>query len=124
MMHGLFAAGAARNMAQANAAASSANDAARQAAQTRVQSEAIQFDVERLFMITEALWSILKQEHGYTDENLCQMIQEIDLRDGKLDGKVGKQQNPVCPSCERTLIGRHSRCLYCGTAVERDPFER
>lgn len=124
MMHGLFAAGAARSMAQANAAASSANDATRRATEVRTQNEGIQLDVERLFMITEALWSILKREHGYTDEHLFQMIQEIDLRDGRLDGKVGKQGNPVCPECGRTLIGKHPKCLYCGTAVERDPFER
>lgn len=124
MMRGLFLSGAARNMAQANIASANASEAARRTAEVRTQSEAIQGDVERLFMITEALWTILKKEHGYSDEDLGLLIQEIDLRDGKLDGKVSKQQNPTCPECNRTLIGRHQMCLYCGAAVARDPFQR
>ena len=124
MMTGLFIAGAAQQMARANAAQSAGRNASRSAAQVRTQNEAIQRDMEKLFMITEALWSILKEQHGYTDEHLGQMIQDIDLRDGKLDGKVAKQQNPSCPGCGRTLMGKHPVCLYCGAVVDRDPFER
>jgi len=124
MMTGLFVAGAAHQMARANQAQSAGERASRTATEVRTQNEAITCDVEKLFMITEALWAILKEQHGYTDENLGQMIQDIDLRDGKLDGKVAKQQNPSCPQCGRTLMGKHSVCLYCGTAVARDPFER
>jgi len=124
MMTGLFVAGAAQQMARANRAQSAGERASRTATEVRTQNEAITCDVEKLFMITEALWTILKEQHGYTDENLGQMIQDIDLRDGKLDGKVAKQQNPSCPQCGRTLMGKHPVCLYCGTAVARDPFER
>jgi hypothetical protein len=124
MMTGLFVAGAAQQMARANRAQSAGERASRTAAGVRTQNEAITCDVEKLFMITEALWTILKEQHGYTDENLGQMIQDIDLRDGKLDGKVAEQQNPACPQCGRILMGKHPVCLYCGTAVARDPFER
>ena len=124
MMTGLFIAGAAQQMARANSAQSAGESASRVATDVRTQNEAITCDVEKLFMITEALWAILKEQHGYTDDNLGQMIQDIDLRDGKLDGKVAKQQNPSCPQCGRTLMGKHPVCLYCGTGVARDPFER
>lgn len=124
MMEGLFIAGAAQQMAQANRAQTAGEMASRAAARVRTQNEAIQLDVEKLFMITEALWLILKQQHGYADEDLGRLIQDIDLSDGKLDGKVAKQQNPECPQCGRTLLGKHPVCLYCGTAVTRDPFER
>ena len=50
--------------------------------------DAVTFDIERLLMITEALWMLLKKEHGYTDDVLLQRIREIDLRDGELDGRV------------------------------------
>jgi len=124
MMTGLFVAGAAQQMARANRARSAGERAARTAAEVRTQSDAITCDVEKLFMITEALWTILKEQHGYSDDELIGRIQEIDLRDGRLDGKVASQRNPLCPQCRRTLMGKHPVCLYCGTAVARDPFER
>jgi ribosomal protein S27AE len=124
MMSGLFMAGAVHNMARTNAAQSAGERASRTAAQVRTQNETITSDIEKLFMITESLWTILKEHHGYTDEHLGTMMQDIDLRDGKLDGKVAKQQNPACPQCERILMGKHPVCLYCGTAVVREPFER
>jgi hypothetical protein len=122
MIAGLFMAGAA--MASANRAQSAGERASRVAGDVRIQNEAITFDVEKLFMITEALWTILKEQHGYSDDELIGRIQEIDLRDGKLDGKVAKQQNPPCPHCGRTLIGKRPVCFYCGTEVVRDIFER
>ncbi|MFC4994751.1 hypothetical protein [Rubritalea tangerina] len=112
-------------MIRANEARTAGQEASRAAAQVRTENEAIKFDVEKLFMITEALWEILKHQHGYTDEQLTQMIQDIDLRDGKLDGKVAKTSQPTaCSGCGRTLIQRQAKCLYCGVAVTKQPFER
>ncbi len=124
MVSGLFSGGVARQMAQANLSQSTAQQASRVAAEARSQSDVLRADVEKLFMVTEALWTILKEERGYSDDELIRRIQQIDLRDGRLDGKVAKQLNPACPQCGRTLLGKHPVCLYCGTEVERDPFER
>ena len=90
----------------------------RAATDVRAQNEIIQCDVEKLFMLTEALWTILKEKHGCTDAELVQRVQEIDLRDGKLDGKVAKV-NPDCPKCSRKLMGKRPVCLYCGAEVAR-----
>ncbi|MCX6861206.1 MAG: hypothetical protein NTX70_13455 [Verrucomicrobia bacterium] len=98
----------------------------RAATDVRTQNEFIQCDVEKLFMLTEALWTILKEKHGCTDAELVQRVQEIDLRDGKLDGKVAKV-NPDCPKCSRKLMGKRPVCLYCGAEVARvdlQPFSR
>jgi len=123
MINGLFSASLARQAAHGAQTAGAA--ASRAAAEARRQGESVQFDIEKLFMITEALWTFLKHEHGYTDEHLAQMIQEIDLRDGKLDGKVAKSESrPACPSCGRTIIRNQVRCLYCGTEAPQQPFER
>lgn len=119
----LFASAVAAS-ARSHQAQLSSQNASATASAARTQSELLQADVDRLFMITEVLWKILQEQHGYTDENLAEMIQDIDLRDGKLDGKVAKQQNPACPECGRTLMGKHPVCLYCGTAVVRGAFER
>src|SRR5690242_15381797 len=52
------------------------------------QIEFMQQDIERLMMITEAMWMLLQRAHGYTDTDLKNLINEIDLRDGVLDGRV------------------------------------
>lgn len=124
MLEGLFIAGAAQQMAKANRAQTTGEMASKLAAEVRSQNEIIIADVEKLFMITQVLWTILKEEHGYTEEDLQNRIEAIDLSDGKLDGKVAKMENPDCPQCDRKLMGKRPVCLYCGATVQRDPFER
>ena len=125
MLNGLFIAGAARQMAQANRAQTAGEMTSRIAADVRTQTENMQFDVEKLLMITEALWTLMKEQHGYSDDDLIRVIQDIDLRDGKLDGKVAKAEvRPDCPQCGRKLIGKRPVCLYCGTEVALNPFDR
>ena len=125
MLEGLFIAGAADQMARANRARTAGEMAARTAADVRTENMSIRFDVDKLFMITQALWTLLQEQHGYTDEQLIQRIQEIDMQDGKLDGKVAKEKiRPDCPQRGRKLMGNRPVCLYCGAEVALDPFKR
>lgn len=124
MISGLFMGAAVQSIARAHQDQSAGERASGVTAEVRTQTEAIALDVEKLFMITEALWSILKEHHGYTDEHLAKMLEMIDMRSGQLDGRGARQPNPACPQCNRTLIGKHSVCLYCGAAVKRSPFAR
>ena len=93
-------------------------------ASSRDTVRALQDDIERLLMITEALWQILKEQHGYTDDELMRRVTMIDLQDGKLDGKVAKAPPAECPKCGRMLNKRHSTCIYCGEPVVQSPFRR
>jgi len=122
MMNGLFIASAIHRSYQRGVKEGAGTSAARHAADARARADALQQDIEKLYMITEALWTLLKQQHGYDDEVLGRLIEAIDLRSGKADGRRAKQVNPACPTCGRTLIGKHPACLYCGTAVERELF--
>ncbi len=98
-------------------ARSDANSAQRKA-------DALEGDVERLLMITEALWGILKEQLNYEDDELMRRIQEIDMRDGTLDGKVSKQAPKKCKSCNRTVMKKRPQCLYCGHVNQAELFER
>ena len=98
----------------AKAAASSAKSAV----------ESVSHEVERLLMITEALWDILKEKHGYSDDDLMRRVAEIDMKDGKLDGKVAKTGPASCPKCSRPMNRRHSACIYCGEQIVQHPFGR
>lgn len=106
----------------ANAAdAVAAQGAAREA---RTDVELLKHDVNRVLMITEALWTFLKKQHGYTDDDLRNMVQEIDLRDGKADGQTGKEQPLQCPKCGRANAAKRTFCMYCGTALQGNLFAR
>jgi len=44
--------------------------------------------VDKLSLITRALWEIIAKSQGLSDEDLVNKVNEIDLRDGALDGKM------------------------------------
>jgi hypothetical protein len=84
----------------------------------------LEADVERLMMMTEALWGILKEQLNYTDDELLKRVQEIDMRDGVLDGKVSKSAPKKCSACDRTVMKKRPKCLYCGHLNTAELFER
>lgn len=77
---------------------------------------------DRLALITEALWSLLKERSDMTDEELLEHVRAVDLSDGVLDGKIRRGASP-CSGCGRMLSKRNVRCLYCGVEVAQGPFE-
>ena len=81
-------------------------------------------NVERLLLITEALWTFIKENHPYEDEELFKEMINIDMKDGKLDGKVSPEGPKKCPHCDHILLRRKPFCVYCGKTVIRDAFER
>jgi hypothetical protein len=101
-----------------------ASDARTTAREAKTEIEELQGSVERLLLITEALWKIVKQKVNCTDAELVQMIHDIDLEDGKLDGQKAATPARDCPHCQRKLVKHQPRCSYCGKMVEFLPFER
>ncbi|HUU21809.1 MAG TPA: hypothetical protein VM389_04655 [Phycisphaerae bacterium] len=69
--------------------------------------------MDKLVLVCMAMWSLLKERAGLSEEDLLQRVGEIDMMDGQADGKSLKQV-AKCPQCGRTMSPRHSRCLYCG----------
>ena len=80
----------------------------------------VQHDIDRLLMVTEALWLFVKEQHGYSDEDLVKVISEIEMRDSQSPKHV-----PVtCPACGRINSGKREMCIYCGKPIPMDPFAR
>jgi hypothetical protein len=81
-------------------------------------------DVERLYMITNALWFILKDRYKLEDEDLVKLITAVDMQDGRMDGRVAAAPPQSCPQCGRVLSRRHAHCIYCGAVTNNNPFAR
>jgi hypothetical protein len=110
---------------QIDRAESKADRAQTGAIRSQADIDVLKLYIERLSMIAEALWTILREQHGYSDEELMRRITEIDLRDGKLDGRITADEAPRCPQCKRQHVARHRpMCLYCGGTIGADPFGR
>jgi hypothetical protein len=105
----------------AAAAASVAENAAREA-QTEV--EVYKHDLNRLLLITEALWFLMKEQHGYTEDVLVKLIQEIDHGKTTASGIAIKDPPMACAACKRINASKRTFCLYCGKPLNTHPFAR
>ncbi len=106
---------------QIPAGSSSTESQAVRAMETSQQAAA---DIERLMMICEALWNILQERYGYADEELFRRITEIDLRDGRADGRVAPGPPERCAACGHVVSKQRPICLYCGRPMVKKPFAR
>ncbi len=95
------------------------NEAREEADEAKSEADLLKHDVDRLLMITESLWTFMKKQHGYSDEDLAKAIGSIDLRNSGAD----KDAQEKCPNCGR-MVSEHRRlCLYCGKPVPQSLFE-
>ena len=67
--------------------------------------------LEKLSLVCQALWTLVRDRTGITEGDLLRRVQELDLSDGRLDGRIAEAA--VCAACGRTSSKRHARCLYC-----------
>ncbi len=72
--------------------------------------------IDGLALICQALLEILQEKAELSDKEIVEKIKEIDLRDGREDGKLtGKMSS--CSKCKRPAHSRQRTCMYCGTAI-------
>ncbi|MCA9283427.1 MAG: hypothetical protein KDA30_15475 [Phycisphaerales bacterium] len=91
--------------AAADAAGSSASRAVREVGYMEQR-------LERLALTCQAMWELMREHTGITEEQLMARMEEIDFRDGALDGKM-KSGVITCPTCKRRVNTKHSICMYC-----------
>jgi hypothetical protein len=100
-------------------AAADANETARRAAANVIE---IQVALERLSLTCRAMWELLRERTSVSEADLIAKVHEIDLRDGRLDGRA-RSAAKHCPQCSRVNNSRRDRCLYCGAELEAgSPF--
>jgi hypothetical protein len=64
---------------------------------------------EKLSILCRAMWALVQERTGLTEEEIARRAVEIDLLDGKVSVKAS-----MGVSCNRTVAPRHARRIYCG----------
>lgn len=75
----------------------------------------------KMLLICEALWSLLREKQGMSENDLVERVNQIDLTDGTLDGRV-RRPPMECPKCKRTTPRRLYECIYCGEEIQGNMF--
>jgi len=80
--------------------------------------------VEHLALLCQAMFELLQERTDLTGNDLAKKMEEIDLRDGKADGKITPEIRK-CSQCGRTVSPKFGRCLYCGNQeAPSSPFAK
>lgn len=75
-------------------------------------------DIEKLYLVVEALWAIVREATNLKDEDLQNLMRAIDEQDGKRDGRNAKNTAIVqCAKCGKTLLKGQTACAYCGEQI-------
>ena len=77
---------------------------------------ALENKVESLALACQSLWELLRENTELSEKDLEAKMEEVDLRDGRKDGKMSSVTD-ACPKCGRKTSRRRPRCIYCGTDV-------
>jgi hypothetical protein len=82
-------------------------------AAARHQVAPLEERIDRLTLLCRAMFELMAERSGVTEEQLSAKILEIDLRDGQQDGRMSPKPTR-CPKCEAMISPRFGRCLFCG----------
>ena len=95
---------------------STAEKAESRARSTELDLTRLNARVEALTLACQAMWELLRDRTDLTDEDIQQRMHEVDLRDGRADGRLrGVAQD--CEQCGRPANARRGYCMYCGEPV-------
>ncbi len=75
---------------------------------------------ERLALASAALARLLEMKGLITDEEMETMVLQLDLLDGREDGKIGETPAaaaPRCKKCNHYVNPTRGACVYCGHAL-------
>jgi hypothetical protein len=91
-----------------------AADASSDAAAAKRKATEAENDLARMKLACAAVWELVKEKIGLTEDDLIAKMAILDAKDGVADGKLTRGVRK-CASCGRTLPAKQYKCMYCGT---------
>ena len=77
---------------------------------------ALERQMDRLSLACQAMWELIRDHTSLTEADLDKKILEIDLRDGKADGKIAAVVLE-CPACGAKTNSKRTTCIMCGAPL-------
>ncbi|MCZ7604583.1 MAG: zinc ribbon domain-containing protein [Planctomycetota bacterium] len=100
-------------------AAHAASDAASSARRAENVAARLEDALDRQALIIRTLLSMCEAKGLFNEPEFRELMNEVDLSDGRLDGKYKPQATPrSCPQCGKTNGRRAVTCMYCGAQLE------
>jgi hypothetical protein len=100
-------------------AAQSAGEAGRAANRAENALARLEDALERQALIIRTLLTACERAGIFNEDQFRELVTEVDLSDGRLDGKYKPQMGPQgCPNCGKTNGKRAVKCMYCGAVLE------
>lgn len=89
---------------------------------SRDEISELQERIDRLLVLNEAIWQLVAEQTGLTDQDLQERLATLDASDGVIDGR--RQPVPTVCSCGAKVSPKAACCVFCGLpAPERSPFD-
>lgn len=97
---------------------SQAASAQTEAEQAKIGVNQLNAELHRFAVANQALWELLCDKLGVTDNDLAAKIQEVEAR------QTEKHGAPICPQCHRPTLQHQAKCMYCGSPIDlkQSPF--
>jgi rRNA maturation endonuclease Nob1 len=64
------------------------------------------------------MWELIRERTALSEEDLERKMLEVDMRDGRADGKIDLQIL-TCDACGQKTNSKRSVCVMCGAPVKR-----
>ena len=88
----------------------------------RSDVEMLTRELGRQWCVTEALWRVLQEQHGFDETKLRAMVAAVETA-RKPDPRSGAPTAVPCTKCGRPQAKRHPKCIYCGAERVLEVFE-
>ncbi|GEM_PF-5261708 len=88
-------------------------DAQGLAQQTSAETQRLREEIHHLTIIAQAMWELLREKNGTTDEDLRKKISEVEFERAKAHTSTAK-----CTSCSRPVSLKSKTCVFCGEKIE------
>jgi len=86
---------------------------------------ALEDRLERMVLVSEAMWALLTERTGVTVEQLEAKVHELDMASGRPDGRRARSPLMHCSKCDAALDRTRTNCAFCGAdAPPANPFDR